>query len=323
MITLEKKGDRRLMRRCIFCGLTEEDFKDNNCWTEEHIIPEALGNKTLKIFDVCKDCNSGLGTYVDKYFVDHILLKIKRQELGLKAKSGEVPNAFTEGKGKDGQRIRVDEKFQPTTVPHIKEDGHNIRIIAPTKKEAKNMIQKKLSRMNKPEKMIRDALSQVDETESQVYQPVIQYDFKIELNRFFMEAVKIAFEYAVLNLGNEYLKDSRAMQIQQYLKSAIDGKMKNECTEFPGVGLIHKEISNFLKVGKALKSNENHHLLIIHPDLDNRLIAEVILFMEPAFSFGVLLSEDACIYCIPGGILSELVEVKTNPNLPPFSGSNI
>lgn len=322
MIILLEKGDKRLMRRCIFCGLTEEDFKDNNCWTEEHIIPEALGNKTLKIFDVCKNCNSGLGTYVDKYFVDHILLKMKRQELGLKSKSGEVPNAFMEGKGQEGQRIRMNGEFKPMTVPCIREDGDNVEIIAPTKEEAKNMIQKKFSRLNKPEKMIRDALNKVDQTESRVYQPVVQYDFTVELNRFFMEAVKIAFEYAIYKLGNDYLKDSRAIQIQQYLKSAIDGKMKNGCTEFPGVGLIHEEISNLLKAAKALNCDEAH-LLLIHPDLDNRLIAQVILFMEPAFSFVVLLSEDAGRYCIPGRTLSELVEVKANPDLSLFPGSKI
>ena len=311
------------MRKCIFCGLTEEGFKDGNCWTEEHIIPEALGNKTLKIFDVCKDCNSGLGTYVDSYFVDNILLKMKRQELGLKAKNGEVPNAFREGRGEDGRPIRVDKKFQPMTVPDIKQDDSNIRIIAQTKEEAKKMLQKRLSRLKMPEKLIQDALSKVEQVESQVYQPVIQYDFIIEIKRFFMEAVKIAFEYAVHKLGNNYLKDPRAMQIQQYLKSAIDGKMKDECTEFPGVGFIHKEISDFLKAVKTLNRDENHHLLIIHPDPDNQLIAEVILFMEPALSFGVLLSEDAGHYRIPEMTLSELVEVKTNPNLSPFSGSNI
>lgn len=54
------------MRKCIFCGQTEAEFINGNIWTEEHIIPEAFGNKTLKIYDICKECNSGLGAYVDK-----------------------------------------------------------------------------------------------------------------------------------------------------------------------------------------------------------------------------------------------------------------
>ena len=50
------------MNKCIFCGKTEAEFDKNNCWTEEHIIPQALGNETLKIFNVCKNCNCLLYT---------------------------------------------------------------------------------------------------------------------------------------------------------------------------------------------------------------------------------------------------------------------
>ena len=45
-------------KKCIFCGKTEAEFDKHNCWTEEHIIPKALGNETLRIFNVCKKCNS-------------------------------------------------------------------------------------------------------------------------------------------------------------------------------------------------------------------------------------------------------------------------
>lgn len=84
-------------KKCIFCGKTEAEFDKHNCWTEEHIIPKALGNETLRIFNVCKKCNSGLGTYVDNYFVNNMFIKIIRQSLGLKGQSGEIPNAFKEG----------------------------------------------------------------------------------------------------------------------------------------------------------------------------------------------------------------------------------
>ena len=42
------------MRKCIFCGRTEAEFIDGNKWTEEHIIPESLGNETLKMVLVRK-----------------------------------------------------------------------------------------------------------------------------------------------------------------------------------------------------------------------------------------------------------------------------
>ncbi len=36
------------MKRCIFCGKSEDEFDSKNMWSDEHIIPECLGNSTLK-----------------------------------------------------------------------------------------------------------------------------------------------------------------------------------------------------------------------------------------------------------------------------------
>lgn len=40
------------MKRCIFCGKSEDEFDSKNMWSDEHIIPECLGNSTLKINNV-------------------------------------------------------------------------------------------------------------------------------------------------------------------------------------------------------------------------------------------------------------------------------
>ena len=120
-------------KKCIFCGKTEAEFDKHNCWTEEHIIPKALGNETLRIFNVCKKCNSGLGTYVDNYFVNNMFIKIIRQSLGLKGQSGEIPNAFKEGEDKNGHRIRVDSNYHPTRVPYIEQNDNKLRIVASSK----------------------------------------------------------------------------------------------------------------------------------------------------------------------------------------------
>ena len=295
-------------KKCIFCEKSEAEFDKDNRWTEEHIVPEALGNESLKLFNVCKNCNSGLGTYVDNYFVNHMFLKIIRQNLGLKGQSGEVPNAFKEGKDKEGHRIRVDEKYHPTTVPYIEQNGDRVRVVASSKKEAKEMIQKKLSRMKMPENVIQEALDKVDEMETHFSHPEIQYDATVEFNRFFLEALKIAFEYAVYKFGDNYLKDSRAIEIQEHLKNAIEGKMKKECTEFPGVSLLHERIRESLQSVCKL----NCHMLMLHPDAENNLIAEVILFMEPALSFSVLVSNDAKQFYNSKEALVDIIDIKTN-----------
>lgn len=296
------------MKKCIFCGRTETEFDKNNCWTEEHIIPEVLGNNTLKLYNVCKNCNSGLGTYVDKYFVNNMIFKMQRQLLGLKGKKGRVPNAFKEGIDKEGRLIRVDEKFHPTLVPDIKHEGNNIKIVAPSKEEAKTMIQKKFSRMNMPQDEIQKALDKVEMAESRFYQPVINFNFSVDYNRFFLEALKIAYEYIIYNIGDDYLKDSRAKEIQQILKSAIDGKMKKECRNVSGVNFLDERIAEKIKPAENL----NYHLLMVHPDAGNNLVAQIILFMSPGLSFTVLLSEDATKFS--NSSFSKIIEVMTKSN---------
>ena len=169
------------------------------------------------------------------------------------------------------------------------------------------MIQKKFSRLNIPENIRKDTLDKLEKVESHFYQPEIQYDLTIDLRRFFLEALKIAFEYAVYKIGEGYLEDPRAKDIQKYLKNAIDGKYKKECAEFSGVDLLPKEFRGILK--NAIKVNA--HLLMINSDAENKLVAEVLLFMEPALSFMVVLSDDASKYYNPKSHMNDIIEIKT------------
>lgn len=56
------------MRECIYCGKSREE----ETFTLEHVIPQCLGGayapEALKTRDVCKDCNSNLGLFVDASF---------------------------------------------------------------------------------------------------------------------------------------------------------------------------------------------------------------------------------------------------------------
>lgn len=50
---------------CIICGKAFEN--SNTVRSLEHIIPEALENKKLITYNVCKTCNNALGAFVDSY----------------------------------------------------------------------------------------------------------------------------------------------------------------------------------------------------------------------------------------------------------------
>lgn len=293
------------MRKCIFCGRTEEEFVNGNIWTEEHIIPEALGNKTLKIYDVCKECNSGLGAYVDKYFVNHMLVEIIRQKLGLAGQSGKVPNAFREGKDEDNHLIRVDEQYHPYPVPYVEKKEEIIKIVAPTKGEVEKIAHKKLARMEFTDEQIDNMLRNAVH-ESNTYQPKVRYDITIERNRFYMEALKIAYEYAVYKIGTNYLEDATAQMIKDYLYKAIKGKMKKVCLDCPNVCMTSQFIKDTIQQVREI----NCHMLFLHADAENKLIVDVVLFMESAFSFSVCVSEDASRYETVKKMPLEIIDIR-------------
>lgn len=76
------------MFECIICR------KENDNSSDEHVIPEAI-NGYYHIYDVCKDCNSRLGTDVDSTLLNHSFIEFQRFLLELKGKKGNIPNPLS------------------------------------------------------------------------------------------------------------------------------------------------------------------------------------------------------------------------------------
>ena len=150
-----------------------------------------------------------------------MLVKIIRQDLGLKGQSGEVPNAFKEGRDKDGHLIRVDMNYKPHIVQYVEQNENKIKFVASSIEEAKKMAYKKLKRMNMTDEQIESEFKKIPNIKNAEYQPEIGYDITVEFNRFYMEALKIAYEYAIYKLGDIYLEDVTAKKIKEYLYRAI------------------------------------------------------------------------------------------------------
>lgn len=279
--------------KCIFCNRTNIDFDEKNCFTEEHIIPKALGNKDLILNCVCKECNSKLGKYIDSYFVDNMLLKLPRQTLGLKGQSGKIPNAFKEGKDENGNIVKVDLDFKPTIIPRVENEDNNgsqnIKIIAPDIKTGKKIAQKILKRNNVSESKVQEILEKVESTPIHSYRPTISYEFTIEPFRFYLEALKIAYEYMIFKVGDVYLNDETGRNIQDILNRAIKGEFEKSCPSIENVCLMPSEMYKLLS--KSLP--ENTHFLIFHAIPNNKVVVDLSLFLQRAFSFSVLVSNNA------------------------------
>lgn len=132
-------------RLCIFC----DEKKTQNDFNKEHIIPDALGNESLIIDCVCKDCNSLLGSRIDVHLTDSFYLIGKRAKLNLKGKSGKVPYILTNATGMktvennrgvslkyNKRKEQYDIRVHPKVI--AEEDGR-IRIIASTADEIINI----------------------------------------------------------------------------------------------------------------------------------------------------------------------------------------
>jgi hypothetical protein len=89
--------------RCLYCLKSDGGFT-----SEEHPIPESLGNSTLVLPPgiVCDRCNRGKLSELDRTLVECLPVKIRRTTLGILSKAGKVPvTAFQDG------QLRHDGRF--------------------------------------------------------------------------------------------------------------------------------------------------------------------------------------------------------------------
>ena len=292
--------------RCIICGKSSADLGDVNPLTEEHIIPKALGNNSLKCCFLCKTCNSRLGDTIDAAFINSFDIKLIRNQLGIKGRNG-IPNPFANGKDSNGNVVHLDEKMHPKMVSRVEKTSNGIRIHASSKEEAKKIAQKALSRKGINQEAINEVLQSIESKEPKQYRPEISYKIELNLRNRLLAILKIAYEYACFKLGDRYYIDDRANEIRTILQNEIN---HNETIPISDFGVIHAP-EDFSQVLNTFNDAVPlHHLLVIQNDATNRLFAIVSLFGRFEHSFFVLLSNNAS-NCILGmtGDLFDIIQI--------------
>ena len=304
-------------KRCIFCHRTEEEFDAQNQWSVEHIIPLSLGNTQLKIYCVCKECNSRLGRFIDNHFVDNPLIAIIRKELVLKGESGRIPNPFKEGKDQFGNKIRVDDSLNVSIVPKLSSEtisGNTHYIInANSISEGKTMLATRLRREGHGKDYIEGMLRLVDDVAiHRSYLPKPAFDFSIDIDKWAVFFLKIAYEYSCLKLGELYFDDDTSINIRQFLYKVICGEANDIISVRQWVIPTPSEIFNSLSFAAPLEMKV--HMLQLHPDKAGKLICTIYLFFKKLTSFSVLISDNAKNYLplpqmdiidIPSSIISD------------------
>lgn len=232
--------DNKKTIKCIICMEIKES-------SDEHVIPDALGG-VYHIYNVCKDCNSFLGQFVDCRLTNHKLSEFERFLRGIKGKSGSIPNPFGKfGRLKSGEsvKIEIDDQGKPQAYLMLKigsvegdlsSDGRaTINVVGDARDETmlRDAVKKKLTRAGLPVHNIQENL-----TKGTVI-PEIEANWAVDLLNFKQALIKIAYEFTCDQL-NSYIETEDAANFRSFLKKQnVDEEFVNAVSI--GNGFNHEQ----------------------------------------------------------------------------------
>lgn len=298
---------------CIICGKTFDDL--NTVPSLEHIIPEALGNDKITINCVCKSCNNLLGTRVDAYLLDHILVKYIRKEKLEKDKDIMLFDPVLQEKDTGKKYLvfndHVEGISQVIESEEIENNGLHLRIDAKSLKDGIAIAKKRIKR-ERPEwatenieKMINREGS-IIQRETVFTRPILEQPIEINKPRWMMEAIKIAYEYTYNRFGTEYLGDEIAQMFRTYLYVATLGKKEYSDLEYNQLRK-YCNLQDVKVLGQIKQLMKFRHIIVLCPDLENKLICNIRILNEDLLSFTVLLSMNATHYIRNEGVCGTMI----------------
>lgn len=272
------------MKTCIICRKEKEDFND------EHVIPDSIQGY-YHIYSVCIDCNSKLGSNIDRTLVNHKFIQFQRHLLNIKGKSGSVPNPLSgthHVQDNPNEKIILDinkkGEFVPRllpVIPDLKNEplANEFTIVVDKKDESKidKIVGKLLSRNGIDKKNVTSTL------EHHKTKPVIHTKLKIDLHNFKAGILKIAYEFAVDSIP-EYFNDKQAKVISKILLDADFDNLTSK-VKFLGNGFDKMVLQPFEYLVDF--KNNNHYLILISSS--KGLICFVNLFNN--LSIGIIMSQ--------------------------------
>lgn len=228
---------------CIFCTNEREA-------TDEHIVPEFAGG-SLIIKEVCKICNSRMGSDFEGPISRSIIFRLPRHVHGIQGKSASPIHPFPNmGMTEDGSKMRVDSEFKPYIATKMEErkleSGGvevSLKIDASDAEKIPEIIESKIRRTAKKEwpdmtsdevdSLVRNALASLPQKyEVRTAQPTIGYRESVDLNHLTLLMMKIAYEIAFHHNGTGILADTSNIQLRDAIQTR-DTKAKIHGTLFP------------------------------------------------------------------------------------------
>lgn len=264
-MSYHKKG------RCILCR------RDGLEMSDEHVIPDAIGGY-YHIYSVCKECNSRLGSKVDKYLLDNWLTVVKRNEYHLAGKTGVVPHPLIgEGVLDNGQKVRMGKDKEGHLVPYlipsspiVSDNGKQVSfsLDARDAKSVNHITEKVLRRKGLDRAKIAIESFRQD---VRIDKPCVRMQFSIDIKSYLLSLLKIAYEFTIDQLPS-YIEDS---QSRLYADILLNGE-KDRVDDIIVLanGFMDKK---FVILPMYIDNNEHRHILYL-TEVENKLVCVVKLF---------------------------------------------
>lgn len=276
--------------KCIIC-------KKEEAGSTEHIIPMAMGNEKFTTDHICRICNSRLGSFVDNYFTNHIIIKFLRDAKGWYGESGKAVKVLpkTAVDEKSRKKFKLEQDGAHILPVHSLDNGI-LTVEAENIEEAIKYAKKRLERMGYKADRIEEIIkNNVRKIKSEKILPEFKLNADIDKGKFLLLPLKIAYEYAEYRLGDIIKYDVTIEKIRMELYNAIYEKhemnYKFISTHAQIAGDDARQILKMVK--KEVKNSELQikHLIVMHRSANNQLVCNIYMGMENIISFSVLLME--------------------------------
>lgn len=259
-----------------FCIICRKEFTDKNPATEEHIIPYAIGGN-YKINNVCRFCNSKMGTKIDAPFVRNIISRMHIEDNNILGRSGKVEFPLKgDYEDETGKKFRV---ISPNSEPILLDDRPDVNVqeledgkfsvsvsfekygeISENERECLlNKHQKYLAEKYKEFGLEFDLnlLISSEFTKTTKKSKPLKRREIIDFNSFFLESLKIAYEFFVTN-NPEYLEHKDIKNIAKVLEMVDIEKAK----KYVRLGALDENTS-YIKLARCLKDRLGSLFMIV------------------------------------------------------------
>lgn len=275
------------MRKCAICHCIDAQY------TDEHVIPEALGGRYVHKRMVCRDCNSVLGQRVDAALVNHVLSKMFRFEHGLGGKARKPPNPFVgehslQSDPTSKLHIKVDAggRLKPYFVTRVSRkeldagyDGVNISVDPTDESKLEPIVRKIANRSGgSAEEALAGAKRTVVQSDSEIHMQL-----QLDMRNYKIGLLKIAYEFAVDRIP-DYIGSDDAREIARILRSGLFEEVERYANIGDGLDRrIMSPFSDFLGY-----EGVKHYLVLFSSDAGVRCF----IHLHSLFTIGVTLSAE-------------------------------